>query len=1168
MHTSARVLILSPSELDRDSVKLSARSFTSLRTPISCEDFLQPPEGQLPNESEIVWLTAELSDLVPCSRRLRNSHPDSTLVVLINQPNHRLAINLMHAGATEVLSHDEWRLLGEFISKKLQRHSTPVSHANDSRLGPTFFHREAELRSHQDDSTIEDDFPAPKFFRSEDARILEKLFDGIIATDIEGFITYWNEGVTRLFGWAALEMLGRPLDEILAHEMRTEFGSFLSRHTPAQIVEREFPQPRSDGSKLWVKSRWRVFVDDQGEEVGFLCVFNDISRRKLAERERDRLLSRLQLHIQRLPLAYILYDADLRCVDWNPAAERIFGYSKEEIVSQDVFALVHPDDRLAVQNVLARLRNGEISAHSVNRNVTKDGRIIVCEWHNTPLLDENNKHVGVLSMTMDVTERVRSEAALRESEERLRLALSAGKMGTFDWNIQTNEIVWSDSHYEIFGYPKGNRFKVQFRHFADRIHPDDRDRIQSQLEEAKQNRTSYSNESRLLLPDGTIRWVMGAGKFYYSANDSPIRMLGTVVDITDRKNAEMALKASEAQFRTFMDNMPAGAWVLDEDSRVVFVNRFYGMMAGVDPEWMVGKTAKDLYPPDIAAEHQANDRLVLERNAPFETTESYSRSDGTPGIVLSVKFPLGHDGKKKLMGGVALEITERAKLQADLMMRDRAIQAVPQGIVISDATCDDHPIVYASPGFERLTGYSEIETIGRNCRFLQGSGTDPNERERLRLALKNNIAYLGVLLNYRKDGTPFWNEVSISPVFDEHGKIVQHVGVQTDVTARRSLEDQLRQAQKMEAIGQLAGGVAHDFNNLLTVINGFCDMAFEDTDPDSPVRDLLSEIRDAGDRAAGLTHQLLAFSRQAIIAPRPLDLNEVLESISKMLRRLIPENIHLKTSYSPESCRILIDPGQLEQVIINLAVNARDAMPDGGKITIATDIVEGVENPGEPTLGRFVRLSVGDTGVGMSKEIVNRIFEPFFTTKALGQGTGLGLAMVYGIVQQGNGHLRVESELGVGSTFRIYLPYYSLDQGRQDTLHLPEPPRRGSETILLAEDEEGVRKLVKIALESLGYQVLVAVSGEEALRIAGSHQGEISMLISDVVMPGIGGLELRDRMRRMLPKIKVIFVSGHTNDALIRSGIESASHYFIQKPFTPVVLAKKVRDVLDEDSRD
>jgi signal transduction histidine kinase/ActR/RegA family two-component response regulator len=419
----------------------------------------------------------------------------------------------------------------------------------------------------------------------------------------------------------------------------------------------------------------------------------------------------------------------------------------------------------------------------------------------------------------------------------------------------------------------------------------------------------------------------------------------------------------------------------------------------------------------------------------------------------------------------------------------------------------------------------------------------------------------------RKDGSPVWTLENAALLADERAGDVIIEGTVTDITDRRLLEEQLRQSQKMEAIGQLAGGIAHDFNNLLTTVLGYSNMALNRLSPHEPIREEIEEIQKAGERAANLTRQLLAFSRKQLFEPKVVDVNARIVDSTRMLGRLIGERIRLVTQLDPSLGTVRADPGQIEQVLVNLVVNARDAMPDGGTLTIRTqnadvDPVSARRHFGAPP-GSYVVLSVADTGVGIDSDTQKRIFEPFFTTKDKPLGTGLGLATVYGIVRQSGGQVYVESEPGEGATFFIYLPSVdeavSPDEG--DTA--PTGAAHGSETILLVEDEGPVRELTRRCLEQRGYAVLHAASAEEAIDLLSGHGGPLDLLLTDVVMPGASGPDLARRLTGERPDLQVLFVSGYPDDSPGSAGLLEPGAPFLQKPFTADTLARKVRDVLD-----
>jgi len=418
----------------------------------------------------------------------------------------------------------------------------------------------------------------------------------------------------------------------------------------------------------------------------------------------------------------------------------------------------------------------------------------------------------------------------------------------------------------------------------------------------------------------------------------------------------------------------------------------------------------------------------------------------------------------------------------------------------------------------------------------------------------------------RKDGRQITVRLSGTALKNERGETLGFEMIAEDITERRALEEQLRQSQKMEAVGRLAGGIAHDFNNLLTVIKGYSELMLEELDGPDPLHNELDEIRKAADRAASLTRQLLAFSRQQVLAPKVLDLNIIVNNMDKLLHRLLGEDIDLFTVLEPGLGRVKADPGQLEQVIMNLAVNARDAMPRGGKLTIETTNVDlddaYARDHVSVTPGRYVMIAVSDTGLGMTEKVKSRIFEPFFTTKEVGKGTGLGLSTVYGIIKQSGGYVWVYSEVGIGSTFKVYLPRVDAPADFTPS-HSLQPARRGTETVLLVEDEDGVRALVRQVLHKHGYNVLEARNGGEALLMCERHQGKIDLLLTDVVLEQMSGRELAERLLKVRSEMKVLYVSGYADDAIVHHGVLTAGMAFLQKPFTTEALARKVRNVLD-----
>lgn len=491
------------------------------------------------------------------------------------------------------------------------------------------------------------------------------------------------------------------------------------------------------------------------------------------------------------------------------------------------------------------------------------------------------------------------------------------------------------------------------------------------------------------------------------------------------------------------------------------------------------------------------------------------------------------------------------------------VQAAPVAINIIDL---EGKVLLWNPTAERMFGWTKAEVLGHPLPLFRDDGRGDSG-----VSLAPNLtdpSHHGQAIRCRrKDGATITVSLSAAPLSNASGNIFGSVSILLDLTEQQKLEDQLRQAQKMEAVGQLAGGVAHDFNNLLTIITGYTDLLLMTPNGPDKTKRFLEQIHKAGEQAAALTRQLLAFGRKQIIQAKVLDLNSIVKELGKMLCRLIGEDIEIVYSLDPELGHVKADPGQIEQILMNLAANARDAMPDGGKLTIATVNFDpakpGAHIPVEMDSGQCVLLTVSDTGCGMDAATMARVFEPFFTTKEMGKGTGLGLATAYGIVKQNNGHIEVESAPDRGSTFRVYLPLFEVPDSPVGKSHKPVQVPSGKETVLLVEDENEVRKLIDQALQQSGYKVLAASTGQEALSLCEKHREEIDILVTDVIMPKMNGRQLAEQAISFQKNLKVLYMSGYTDKILDGQGVLGPRAEFLQKPISPRALALKVREILD-----
>jgi len=753
-----------------------------------------------------------------------------------------------------------------------------------------------------------------------------------------------------------------------------------------------------------------------------------------------------------------------------------------------------------------------------------------------------------------------SDDALKQSRREFRHVAASELIAMMKWTADGRITDANDACLRLLGYQRDQLDAGELLWNA--ITPEEyRQADEHAIAELRETSRCTPYEREFSRKDGSRIPVLIGAVLSEGATDQGFAF---ALDLTALKGAE----AERYQLAAIIHGADHAISGEGRDGTIIGWNAGAERLYGYRAEEVVGFSHSPHIPPDRLEEMRVFRERVWngERVAAFETVRK--KKDGSLiDVLVSISAVRDRTGRVVAISKIAHDIASQKKVEKDLELRDRAIRAVASGILISDYSLPDHPVVYASPGFERLTGYPQEEVVGKNCRFLQGKETDPTVVAQLRECIREGKGCDVELVNYRKDGTPFWNQLSISPVHSQTGRLTHFIGVQTDVTERRRLEVQFQQAQKMEAVGRLAGGVAHDFNNLLTIINGYSDLILERLQRDDPMRELMAQIHKAGERAGTLTQQLLLFSRQSVLEPKVLNINDVVTDTQKMLGRLIGEDITLTTVLEPHLAPVRVDPGQLEQALINLAVNARDAMPHGGTLTVETHAVELTEEqclvqPGSKP-GRYSMFAMTDIGTGMDRATTARVFEPVFTTKEPGKGTGLGLAMVYGFVKSSGGHISVYTEPGHGTTFKVYFPEVQEPVSSARSLPGVTTPPRGNETVLLVEDDDGVRALTRYVLQRSGYTVLEASSGADAVRLAQGHQGTIHLLLTDVVMPQMGGREVAERLEEMRPGIKVLYCSGYTNDAVVRSGILETVIAFIQKPYTAALLAQKVRDVLD-----
>ena len=972
-----------------------------------------------------------------------------------------------------------------------------------------------------------------------------------------------------------------------------------------------------------------------------------------------------------------------RLVDVNRAWEKATGYQRHEVIGFNPleFGIV-PDSR--VRDEIFRLMKEEGSFRDLEINYRKkNGDARVCLM--SGVIIELDAKQYMLAAYTDITGRKEAERELEENERMLARAQQMAHVGHWDRYLATGKARWSDETYRIFGLEPQER-EVNGRFLFDRIHPSDRASVKKAVKDAVENVRPYNETYRLVRPDGSIRWVHALGEVTRTQDGKPVRIFGTILDITERKYAEETLRESEVLQRTLLANLPAGVVIIDRATRkienvnnagaamfgarveVIVGNRCHSflcpasegacpvcdlgqqvdksereiicadgsrrrvlksvnlvriqgqekllecfaditdlkqaeeelrkqevrfrkifeespigmVMAGADYHFiranrafcrmtqytekeMNSLTFSDITHPDHVEQDIAGVRDLVNGKIPLYRTEKrYIRKDGeTVWGACTVALVNDKGGEFLYFLTMIEDITERRRAEDERAKLWSAVERAGEGVFM--VTPDDNRFTYVNSAFCKAYGFTHEELVGKSTAILRSDRHPQSFHDAIWSELKKGKTWSGRQTRKRKDGTPIEVETTIAPVRDASGTIIHYVGVERDITEQLRTESQLRQAQKMEAIGTLAGGVAHDFNNILAVIMGLGNLMQMDIDPNDRNKPYIDQIVLSSEKAADLTQSLLAFSRKQRITLEPHNVGDVVTSMTKLLKRLLPEDIELKLDLADKDAVALLDVSQMDQVLMNLSTNARDAMPKGGTLTIRTEKTKldrkfrkthGFGKPGE-----YVHLSVSDTGMGMDEKTTARIFDPFFTTKEVGKGTGLGLASVYGIVRQHNGYITVTSALLKGTTFDIYLPLVEAPVETEPAAGADVTG--GSETILVLEDDRAVRNMIVRILTSQGYATLEASNGDDAIRVYNEHKDTVRLILLDVVMPGKNGREVFDEIARIEPGVKAIFMSGYAGDIVVEKGVQKDRVDFLQKPVSVPKLLGKVREVLD-----
>lgn len=938
-------------------------------------------------------------------------------------------------------------------------------------------------------------------------------------------------GVESYMGLPLLDRSGYPLGLLVVMDdkpMPDEFSKRAILEIFAQRAGLELERQRSE-EKLYAESSFREMVIDHAGQG--ICVCQQIPDQPF-----------------------------IRFTVWNQRMREITGYTLEEINRLGWHQTVHPDEEMQRRSVarMRRMKTGEELNGEEWEITSKSGerrQLLIT----TRMIGEPNEAAKTLAVMQDITERKAAERKARESEAILRAAFDHVPFDFWIMDQQGRHVLQNAVSLKYWG---------ELAKRAPEEWP-----VTEMVRQKWQDNNERALRGEVVL--GEVHYEhQGKAHFFYNIL-APIWVegqqqgyLGVNIDVSDQKVTEAALRVSESRLVAFVENSPAIIFIKDLEGRYLLVNSKFEAALALKRDAILGRTDKELMPAGQAEKLRENDRRVVQTGTAMEIEEEVQLSDGLHCFKVS-KFPL-LDARGKIAGvcGIATDITDRRHVEDALRQsekryrqlvetaRDLIFTLSPDGIVLS-----------LNNALSQATGWVVEDWLGRHFSETLPEEVKGEAASQFQQAVTGERLPLFELPIKTKDGGLVTMEVTITPLV-EGGKVVGLFGVGRDVTDRKRMEGELRQLQKMESVGQLAAGVAHDFNNILTVIQGNTSLLLANH-PEPGQQDLLDQVLDASQRAANLTRQLLAFSRKQVLQRRWLNLNEVTSQMTQMLDRILGEDITLEFHYDTDLPSVKADSSMIEQVILNLAVNARDAMPKGGLLRISTDAVtiEAAYCRQKPQAspGAYVCLSVTDTGSGIAPENLTLIFEPFFTTKEFGKGTGLGLATVYGIIKQHQGWVEVDSTVGKGTTFRLYLPAVEMP-ALTSSKPLPQPvDKKGSETILVVEDDSMVRRMLETLLSMGGYKILSAASGAEALQVWKTNHAKVKLLLTDMVMPGgISGKELAEKLRQERPGLRVLISSGYSSDLVSGGEALPPKTWFLAKPYTPRELMEKVRASLDE----
>ena len=988
------------------------------------------------------------------------------------------------------------------------------------------------------------------------AQLLHTVGDAIIVVDLASRIVYCNPAAEALYGWKSEEVLGQNVSAVLSLSVTdTQRAELFTRLERGEHFRTEIPARHKNGSWFLIEIKNSPVRNAAGQLIGIIGVTQDITQRKKIE---ESLNFQAQL-LSAVGQSVIATDQEGVITYVNPAAKALYGWKSDEVLGRSAVDIL-PSQGAAEQaaEIMAQLGRGE-SWSGEFRVQKRDGTEFWADITDTPIRDSSGEIVGIAGISQDITARKQAEHALRNSERFIRTVANHLPIGVSYWTRELRCSFANQSAQVWFGKAANALVGCSLAEvMGDAPLRDSESYLVAALQGQPQSFEFTRNH-----PGGFIEyfWIQHVPYFEEGVVSG---LLMVVSDITELKRGENARSRLAAIVESASDAIAS----TNRDGTILSWNPGCERLLGYRADEIIGHSVAKLIPPNRLEE----DRRLTERVDRGEQVEHYEterlHKDGTIVTVELTLSPI-RDESGRIIGRskIAHDITLRKKSESELRLLNTCIACLHDVVMITAAeslTATAMPILFANPAFERLTGYHPQEVIGLPPTILHGPNTSRETLDRMMATLQRGEVAREELVHYSKHGKEYLVDVQVVPITDSAGKITHCVSLHRDISEKKSLETQLRQAQKMEVIGQLAGGVAHDFNNILQVMMLHLEFLAAQSGLPQGIRTPLRELEALTERAATVTSQLLMFARRQAVQLRTMNLHSTLTRSVSLLRRLLHEHVTIRVELAPSELWVDADTGMIDQVVMNLCINARDAMPKGGTVTIRTSLTQwseaDVQKTPQARPGSFVCLSVSDTGCGMNAEVMDHLFEPFYTTKPVGSGTGLGLAAVYGIVMQHRGFVLVDSVVGSGSTFRLYFPWSTAVAAKEDSAQQTVPQAMGTQTLLLVEDEEQLRNISVQMLRQQGYRVFSAADGVEAMRLWEKHGPTIDLLLSDMVMPGgLTGMALGERCLQLKPQLKIILISGYSEEIIALESKSQAHVTFLAKPFRYQQLLDTVR---------